>query len=80
MWIYIHTPGIHINTKLGMWTYIYTYTRHTHKYKVNTYRLYNGVKEKDNTRVVRTRIYKQSYKQTLTTITRKETENQAQQQ
>ena len=22
--------------------YIYTYTRHTHKYKVNMYELYNG--------------------------------------
>ena len=31
---YIHTPGIHINTKLSMWTYIYIYTRHTHKHKV----------------------------------------------
>ena len=36
---------------------IYTYTRHTHKYKVNTYILYNGVKEKDNTKRVRTRIH-----------------------
>ena len=59
---------------------IYTYARHTHKYKVNMYRLYNGVEEKDDTRIVRIKIYKQSYRQTLTTITRKEKENQAQQQ
>ena len=42
----------------------YTYTRHTHTYKVNMCRLYNGVKEVDKTKIVRTRIHKQSYRQT----------------
>ena len=55
---------------------IYTYSRHTHKYKVNMYRLHNGVKEKDNTKIVGTRIYKQSYRQTLMITTRKETNKQ----
>ena len=47
MWTYtgLHTPGIHINTKL----------------------ICTGFKEKDKTKIVRTRMYKQIYRQTLTT-------------
>ena len=61
---------------------IYTYTRLTHKYKVNMYRLYNGVKKQQqqtHTQIVRTRICKQSYKHLLTTTTTKWKKNQAQQ-
>ena len=48
---------------------IYTYIRHTHKCKVNMYRLCNGVNEKGHTKIVRAKLYKQSYRQTLTTTT-----------
>ena len=52
-----------------MWTYIYiyiyTYTRHMHKYRVDMYKICNGVNnnnnnnKKDKTKTVRTKIYKQ---------------------
>ena len=50
MWTCIHTPGIHINTKLTGTDYNY-----------------NGVIEEKKTEIVRTRIFKQSYRQALTT-------------
>ena len=54
---------------------IYTYTRHTHKYGADMYKLYNGVNnnnKKDKTKIVRTSIYKQIYRHTLTTTWKKE--------
>ena len=64
---------------------IYTYTRYTHKYRADIYKLYNGVKEKDKTKLVRTRIYKQSYRQTrkekkIQKNQQQKTQKQAQQQ
>ena len=47
-------------------------TRHTHKYKVNMYRLYNGVKNNNKQTIVRTGIYKQSYTHNKATLTIKQ--------
>ena len=53
----LHTPGIHINTKL----------------------ICTGFKEKNKTKIVWTRMCKQSYRQTLTTTRRKEKRKRKQQ-
>ena len=83
----LHFPGLFLPSHLIINDFlkhvdIYTYTRHTRKYRANMYRLYNGDKENNNTDMVKTRIYKQSYRQTFTTTRRKEKEkeNQAWQQ
>ena len=72
MWTYIHTPGIHTNTKSICADY--TMVSKTNK-QTTTARKEKKKRGKRRRKKVRAKIYKQSYKHTFTTATKTEKVN-----